>query len=134
MPSAIDETKMQAKQQGNQSFDITTPPLKPIPFQEYPKVMYLWPKDKSLHPLHDSISLKDEKGRILRDDEGEVISEVDFQHSAKKRVKTVNNREEEEALRAKGFRDKPHVQQLPDQVEIDPEADISHLERSKKAN
>lgn len=50
MPSEIDQEIMHKKTMANQPFDINHPPLKSIPHQEFPKMLYLWPKDKKLHP------------------------------------------------------------------------------------
>lgn len=50
MPNIIDEEALQKKGQGNQPFDMHKPPLKQVAHADYPKMLYLWPKDKSLHP------------------------------------------------------------------------------------
>lgn len=50
MPTEIDQEAMHKKTMANQPFDINHPPLKPIPHQEFPKMLYLWPKDKKLQP------------------------------------------------------------------------------------
>jgi|SRR6185312_7787076 len=92
MPYAIDEEKMAAKTVGNQSYSLTNPPLKFIPHQEFPKMLYLWPKDKSLPPTSKTI--------------------------------TVNDAKEEKAMLAKGYRDKPHVQEFAEELPEGFEADF----------
>lgn len=61
MPQTIDEAKMLDKGKGNQSFDINQPPMKNIPHMEFPKVMYLWPKDKKLSPTSRTLVVQDAK-------------------------------------------------------------------------
>jgi len=91
MSSIIDEEQMKLKGKGNLPFDINKPPLKQIAHQEYPKMLYRWPKDKTLHPTSKTAIAKDA--------------------------------EEEKALVAKGWRDKPHVQEHPEDVPDGFEAD-----------
>jgi len=61
MPQAIDEEKMTAKFQANQTFDMHAPPLKNIPHMEFPKMLYLWPKDKTLPPTSKTAIAANEK-------------------------------------------------------------------------
>lgn len=124
MPSAIDQGKMDAKQNTPSSFDQTQPPLKPIAHQEYPKTLYLWAKDKTIHPLHGTA--------IEKDSRGEFTTVTDFSRTDQARVKIVNTPEEEAALKAKGWRDKPHTQQVIEEVPEGFDADLSHLEEEKK--
>lgn len=58
-PTAIDEDQMLQKGKGNLPFDINKPPLKSTPHQEFPKMLYRWPKDKSLHPTSKTAIAKD---------------------------------------------------------------------------
>lgn len=53
MPYAIDEEKMSTLK----VMDIGKPPVKEIPFMEFPKVVYLHPKDKTKE--HKSLIVKD---------------------------------------------------------------------------
>lgn len=76
---AIDDEKMNDLKAGK-SLDIAKPPVKQIPFAEYPKAIYLHPKDKS----------KDHRSIV------------------------VNNKEEEDAARGKGYRLQPHVPVHPE--------------------
>jgi hypothetical protein len=48
MPSAIDTEFL--NKEGPKTMSLHAPPVKSIPHQEYPKMLYLWPKDKKLHP------------------------------------------------------------------------------------
>lgn len=61
MPTAIDEQVLESKSKGNQSFDINKPPLKNIPHQDFPKMLYLWPKDKKQPPTSKTAIAKDAK-------------------------------------------------------------------------
>jgi|SRR6478609_501616 len=103
MPSIIDEEAMQQKGKGNLPFDMNKPPLKAIPHQDYPKMLYRWPKDKTLHPTSKTAIAKDA--------------------------------EEEKALKVKGWRDQPHVQEhpeeAPDGFEADDAVDVAGGEQSK---
>lgn len=49
MPYAIDEERL--NDPGLKVLDIQAPPMKAIPHQEYPKMVYLHPKDKSKEHL-----------------------------------------------------------------------------------
>lgn len=91
MASVIDEEQMKLKGKGNLPFDINKPPLKPAPHQDFPKMLYRWPKDKTLHPTSKTAIAKDA--------------------------------EEEKELKAKGWRDTPHVQEHPEDVPDGFEAD-----------
>jgi hypothetical protein len=91
MATEIDEAAMLQKGKGNLPFDINKPPLKPMPHLDYPKMLYRWPQDKTLHPTSKTAIVKDA--------------------------------EEEKALLAKGWRDKPHVQEHPEDVPDGFEAD-----------
>lgn len=69
MPSQIDEDLMRAKTMANQPFNISTPPLKNIPHMDFPKMMYLWPKDKKLAPTSKTTiaqNAKEEKALLAK--------------------------------------------------------------------
>lgn len=119
MPYTIDEEKMAAKGKGNQSYDLTKPPVKNIPHLDFPKMMYLWPKDKALHPVSDQVTAVD--------DEGVKRKVTDYSRTSTKRIKIAKDASEEAVLRAKGYRDKPHVQEAPEELPEDFEIDMSHL-------
>jgi len=94
--------------------DISKPPVRQIPHMDFPRHVYLWPKDKTMHPIHDRIPLRDDKERIVRGDDGNPIMVTDFLNTSKKRVKIVNNEQEYKAAIEKGWRDTPHVQEVDD--------------------
>jgi hypothetical protein len=56
MPSAIDESKLNDAK----ILDISTPPTKNIPYQPFPKMVYLHPKDKSKEHLTKIVNNHDE--------------------------------------------------------------------------
>lgn len=115
-PTAIDQEKMDKSQNSPVSFDQTKPPLKPVAHQEYPKMMYLWPKDKTIHPLHGTT--------VERGPDGKPEVVTDFTKTPGGRIKIAGNTDEEKALIAKGFRDKPHKQEVEEELPADFEADI----------
>jgi hypothetical protein len=104
MATVIDEEAMKLKGKGNLPFDINKPPLKPAPHQDFPKMLYRWPKDKTLHPTSKTAIAKDA--------------------------------DEEKALKAKGWRDTPHIQEHPEDVPDgfeadDPEAEAAGGDKGK---
>lgn len=115
MATEIDLEKLNDKTQ-MRKYDQTAPPLKPMVHQEYPKTMYLWAKDKSIHPLHGNM--------LEKDATGEFVSVTDFSRTDPVRVKIANDPDEEAKLIAKGYRDKPHTQKVDEPVPAGFEPDL----------
>ena len=90
MPFAIDDEAIKAKQ----SLDINSPPLKSIPFQEYPRLVYKHPK----RPFRQ-VERKDAAGNTV---------EVTYVPSEHKYRSVANEAEFKQAL-AEGWRTDPYV-------------------------
>ena len=61
MPKEIDTEALNSKK----VLDISTPPTKEIPFQEFPKLVYLHPKDKSKEHIFKKVHTKAEEEEAL---------------------------------------------------------------------
>lgn len=124
-PSAIDTDFL--SQEGPKTMNMHNPPVKSIPHQDYPRMLYLWPKDKSLHPATKTAvayGLEDNElpeGKLRA---GEVAHPTDAGKGLG-----------EKSLVAKGYRLKPHVQDFgEDDLPEGFEADIPKADAAGKAN
>jgi len=80
--------------------DISKPPLRQIPHLEYPKVIYLWPKE----PF---------KLVRVKNDRGEVVEE--YKEATTHKAMKVENKEEMEKQLSKGWRKEPYLpKEVPD--------------------